>query len=126
FADHEQAVGEEKRILSKQIDYVTKPIPVSFLHRHLKEAFTNNEAYDYFGHTHTLRLKNGAAKAKLIIEDSAIHLYSKGDRFSDVETMFFEVLRKCEPTFFALSYEEKRYGWLRPFKQNIFGQKSYV
>ncbi|WML50509.1 sporulation inhibitor of replication protein SirA [Neobacillus sp. PS3-34] len=38
----------------------------------------------------------------------------------EAETVFFEVLRKCEASFLAVDLEKNRFGWLKPIKERKF------
>lgn len=122
FVEHERARGEQKEIIHKQIEYITKPIPVLPLQQQLNKAFRTEKGYTCSGNRHTLQRKNSDSKVELILEREAAHLISSHDSFEE-EMMFFEVLRKLEPTFFAFSLDKERYGWLKPIKQNMFLSK---
>ncbi|MCM3713304.1 sporulation inhibitor of replication protein SirA [Halalkalibacter oceani] len=119
FKEHEQARGEKRELLSKQIEYITKPIPALLLQQKLNEAFSYERGYIQHKNRYFLDLFSRGAKAELMIERRALYLTSDGEESTEAETMFFEVLRKCEPTFFALSLNEQRFGWLRPIKQQF-------
>lgn len=126
FVEHEKAIGSQKELLRKQIEYITKPIPSLMLQQKLKKAFLGVEGYKRKKNTHMIELVNRDAKAELVIGPDTLYVTSDGDGSFEAETMFFEVLRKCEPTFFALSMDERRYGWLRPFKQDVFLTPNHV
>ncbi len=126
FVEHEKAMGSQKELLRKQVEYITKPIPTLLFQQKLRKAFSNIEGYKRKKNTHLIELVGPDAQAELVIGPDKLYLTSVGDGFYEAETMFFEVLRKCEPTFFAISMEEQRYGWLRPFKQNVFLTPNHV
>ncbi|KHF40734.1 sporulation inhibitor of replication protein SirA [Halalkalibacter okhensis] len=115
FLEHEKARGPQKEILRKQIEYITKPIPSLFLQQKLKQDLLKLEGYKKKKNTHVIDISDRDSKAELVIGSDALYLTADGS--FDVETMFFEILRKCEPTFFAFTIEEHRYGWLKPMKQ---------
>ncbi|WP_332697148.1 sporulation inhibitor of replication protein SirA [Halalkalibacter lacteus] len=118
FLEHEKAKGSQKEILRKQIQYITKPIPSLLLQQKLKQNLVKVEEYRKKKNTHVIEMNERDSKAELVIEADALYLTAAGS--FEVETMFFEILRKCEPAFFAFSIEEHRYGWLKPLKQEDF------
>ncbi|MDT8862837.1 sporulation inhibitor of replication protein SirA [Alkalihalobacillus sp. MEB130] len=115
FLEHEKARGSQKEILRKQIEYITKPIPALFLQQKLKQDLMKEEGYRKKKNTHMIEIQDRDSKAELVIGADALYITADGS--FDVETIFFEILRKCEPTFFAFTIEEHRYGWLKPIKQ---------
>ncbi|WP_332633692.1 sporulation inhibitor of replication protein SirA [Halalkalibacter flavus] len=115
FLEHEKARGNQKEILRKQIEFITKPIPALLLQQKLKQDLVKIEGYKKKKNTHVIDIPDRDSKVELVIGADALYLTAVGS--FDVETMFFEILRKCEPTFFAFTIEEHRYGWLKPIKQ---------
>ncbi|MBP3952822.1 sporulation inhibitor of replication protein SirA [Bacillus suaedae] len=111
FYDFEKANEPQKELIRKQIDFITKPIPTLLLQQKVKQALSSYSGYSQKKNTHLLQLQNGT-KAELVIGANALYLTADGSQ--EVETMFFEILRKCEPTFFAYSFDGHRYGWLKP------------
>ncbi|NEU29272.1 sporulation inhibitor of replication protein SirA [bacterium LRH843] len=126
FVEYEKAKGSQKELIQKQIDYITKPIPVLLLQKKLKKAFMYTEGYKHVKNNHVIQLAGCDAKAELVIGPGSIYLTSFGDSSYEVESMFFEILRKCEPTFFAIAVDEHRYGWLRPVKQDVYLTPSHM
>lgn len=126
FLEYERATGSKKELLRKQIEYITKPIPALLLQQKLKKAFSNKAEYKHKKNTHLIELSNRDSRAELVIASDTLYITSEGERSFEVETMFFEVLRKCDPTFFAISVEEHRYGWLRPFRHDVFLSPNHV
>ncbi len=124
FVEHDRATGSHKELIHKQIKYITKPVPVLKLQQQLKKAFKTEKRYAYSDNRHILTVGKNDAKAELVIDKDAVHITLTGDECYELETMFFEVLRKSTPTFFAVSLDQQRYGWLKPFKQNIFIPKQ--
>ncbi|WP_162232182.1 sporulation inhibitor of replication protein SirA [Halalkalibacter wakoensis] len=115
FLEHEKARGAQKEILRRQIEYITKPIPSLLLQQKLKQNLMKLDGYSKKKNTHVIQMIERDCKAELVIGADALYLTADGT--SDVETIFFEILRKCEPTFFAFTIEDHRYGWLKPLKQ---------
>ncbi|GAE34711.1 hypothetical protein JCM9157_1786 [Halalkalibacter akibai JCM 9157] len=118
FLEHEKAKGSQKEILRKQIEYITKPIPALLLQQKLKQDLMKIEGYRKKKNTHLIEIIDRDSKAELVIGSDALYLTAEGS--FEIETMFFEILRKCEPAFFAFSISEHRYGWLKPLKQQDF------
>lgn len=120
FVEHDKATGTQKEIINKQIEYITKPVPVLRLQQKLKKSLRHAKGYEYTEDKHIINLFENGSRGELVLGKEVVHLFSTGEEFDEVETMFFEVLRKCEPTFFAVSLDRHRYGWLKPLKQDIF------
>ncbi|ARK30902.1 sporulation inhibitor of replication protein SirA [Halalkalibacter krulwichiae] len=115
FLEHEKAKGPQKQIIRKQIEYITKPIPTLLLQQKVKQDLTKNDGYRRKKNTHVIEIQERDSKAELVISSDALYVTAEGS--FDVETIFFEILRKCEPSFFACSLEDHRFGWLKPLKQ---------
>jgi hypothetical protein len=117
FQEFEYSVGEIKSILSKQIHYITRPIPNlrlnQFIHQQLqtkKDFRSENSAY---------YIEQGIrSTAKLELFDRHLILQATGSY--DAETVFFEVLRKSEEAFLAIDLYNERFGWLKPIKERKF------
>ncbi len=120
FVEHHKATGSFKELIGKQIDYITKPIPVLRLQQQLNSAFQAEKRYSCSGNRHTLKGRSRGTKVELVLEKEAVYLTSSGNDGMEEEMMFFEVLRKSEPTFFAVSFDKEQYGWLKPFKRDMF------
>ncbi|WP_078427007.1 sporulation inhibitor of replication protein SirA [Alkalihalobacterium alkalinitrilicum] len=115
FLDEIRAADENKAIIKKQIKYISNPIPVVELQHRLLSSFKHRTDYFFFDHTHRLQISEPFSKAQMFIFPDYIHLVSEGSY--EAETMFFEVMRKLSPSFFALDVSTYRYGWLNPIKQ---------
>ncbi|WP_062050890.1 sporulation inhibitor of replication protein SirA [Bacillus sp. JCM 19034] len=113
FLEYENAAPKKKETIRKQIEYITKPIPTLYIQQKIKQAFKHYKGFSYYKHTNLIELKSGG-KAELMIDSQSIFVTANGT--PEVEMMFFEVLRKCVPTFFAFSVEDNRYGWLKPIQ----------
>jgi hypothetical protein len=104
----------EKKVLYKQIQFVTKPIKTIKLHHRIEQALQNSLAYKKGEECHLLYgEKEECCTLRLYHRHVEIHSQGSGEW----ETIFFEVLRKNEDTFLAMNYQERRYGWLNPIKQ---------
>jgi hypothetical protein len=106
-----------KAILKKQIDYITRPIPVWKMQQVLlmelqKKNWFQQKADGYY-------IKNdNLSNAMLSILNNCLHIKAEG--YHDTELVFFELLHKYEPNFLAIDVENGRYGWLKPIKQRNF------
>jgi hypothetical protein len=117
FTEYENAFGEYKNLLEKQIHFITKPIQKLKIKKNLTEVFHA---------AHFFSIKNGIFEiditnrsfAQLEIYENFIILKSSGNY--EAETYFFEVLRKCESTFIAVDRERQRCVWLKPIKERKF------
>ncbi|WP_242143464.1 MULTISPECIES: sporulation inhibitor of replication protein SirA [unclassified Bacillus cereus group] len=103
----------EKKVLYKQMMYITTPLQVIKIHHKLEQALHHLGKYNRTYHTHMLYI--GAEYGEIIVKPQYIRMNTSGN--VSMETTFFEVLRKCELTFLAMDYENKKYGWLNPLKQ---------
>ncbi len=115
FLDETRALDEKKDIIKKQIEYISKPIPVVELQHQFLQAFKHRTDYFFFNQAHRIQISEPNSKAQLVIFSNYIHIVSDGS--FEAETMFFEVMRKISPSFFALDVSTYRYGWLNPIKQ---------
>ncbi|MFE8699187.1 sporulation inhibitor of replication protein SirA [Cytobacillus sp. FJAT-54145] len=117
FNEFNESIGEMRSILTKQVDYITKPIPSIRLHQYLNLQLQRMK--DFRTEQGVYYIENGKlSSAKLEIFDKYISICSYGSY--DAETIFFEVLRKHESSFLAIDLEHYRYGWLKPIKERKF------
>lgn len=103
----------EKKVLYKQMMYITTPLQVIKIHHKLEQALCGLGKYNRTHRTHMLY--QGKEYGEVTVKSQYIQMNTSGSR--SIEATFFEVLRKCELTFLAMDYEEKQYGWLNPLKQ---------
>lgn len=117
FYDYHWTSPEEKKsqLAAKQIEYITKPIPVSHIHKRLK---MNLSREDYTQVDCIYRALVPEGSASFIMKDQYIEILANG-KF-DAETVFFEILRKVSPCFLAMDFGMERYGWLNPVKERNF------
>ncbi|MDV2685533.1 sporulation inhibitor of replication protein SirA [Alkalihalophilus lindianensis] len=118
FLERTMATPEQKAILEMQIDYISKPMPGLLLQQKILSAFSHLSTYTVYKHIHVLDLTHQESCAELLIQKQHLTLTSTGE--IEAETMFFEVLRKIDPCFFAVNTEAHRFGWLSPIKQVKF------
>lgn len=110
----------EKKMLYKQIQFVTKPLKMLKLHHRVEQTLLSYPYYRKDGDIHILQEPNRPELGALTIHRQYAKIESNGS--FEAETTFFEILRKNELTFLAMNYEENRYGWLNPIKQ----ERKYV
>ena len=117
FQDYELSSGELKTIISKQIQFITKPIPSLKLHQYINQEFDRKK--DFHAKKGAYYIKIGKrSSARLELFDQCLVLEASGNY--DAETAFFEILRKNEASFLAIDMKHHRYGWLKPIKERKF------
>ncbi|MDE3838621.1 sporulation inhibitor of replication protein SirA [Bacillus methanolicus] len=118
FKEYKNSNGNLKAILEMQINYITKPIPTFCLQQLIHQKLNKNK--DFYIEDGIYYIKKGSKSswARLEFCDRFLKLDSKGSY--DAETVFFEVLRKCESSFLAVDLDHHRYGWLNPIKERKF------
>ncbi|WP_141432391.1 sporulation inhibitor of replication protein SirA [Bacillus sp. 03113] len=114
FYEFQKSYGEMKSILSDQINYVTKPISQLKLQQQLQFSLKRKMGFTEKNHTFFI-INEKMSTAKLTIFERYLKLESNG--YYDAETIFFEVLRKLEPSFLAIDLTHYRFGWLKPIKE---------
>jgi hypothetical protein len=110
----------DKKMLYKQIQYITKPLPQLKLHHRVEQSLLSSHLYKRAVNVHTLSSASGDVCGTLIIKPQYAILESVGNL--EVEMIFFEILRKNEITFLAMEYTAEQCGWLNPIKQ----ERKYV
>jgi hypothetical protein len=117
FKDYEESIGELKRVIKKQIDFISKPIQTFQLEYWLNQYLSKNKGFYVKDGKFYLEM---AKKSKAELEIKRNCLLLKADGLYDAETAFFEVLRKEESSFLAIDFEHKHCGWLKPIKERKF------
>lgn len=108
------------QMLMNQIQYITNPISVIDINRFIER----NLSVETVHHQQTTQFiyKPNTCKnysfAKLEIYDRFMKLSSEGSY--DAETHIFEVLRKYNPCFLAMDFDNRHFGWLNPIKQERY------
>ncbi|MCY8988963.1 sporulation inhibitor of replication protein SirA [Bacillus atrophaeus] len=108
---------QQYQMTEKQIQYITKPIPMLHMHQRLKMNLSNID-YTQLDHIYRLSLPKAKGYATFMMKEQMIEIVASGDYES--ETIFFEVLRKVSPCFLAMDFGAQRYGWLNPVKERNF------
>ncbi|WP_031540187.1 MULTISPECIES: sporulation inhibitor of replication protein SirA [unclassified Bacillus (in: firmicutes)] len=118
FSDHTKTDDEQlKRILQKQVDFITLPISKWMIENQLYAALQQNKSFQL--KEGVFYIDNGnLSKASLTVEEN--YLSIEADGYYDAESIFFEIIRKHEPSFLAIDVENGRFGWLKPIKERNF------
>lgn len=106
------------QMLKKQIDYVSKKIPLFYLDEFIQTNLKHCNGYSHDLYTHQIQLEKNRGNATLMLNEKNIEISSTGS--FDAETTFFEILRKLDPCFFAMDFQNEQYGWLNPIKERKF------
>jgi hypothetical protein len=118
FLESKTSLGELNQVINKQINYITKPCPALRIHQMIHQQLSKMKGFTYENGTYKVELIGKTSNAKLKIEDSYVLVEADGSY--EAEAIFFEVLRKCEPSFLAIDLEHERYGWLKPIRERKF------
>jgi len=118
FSDHTKTDDEQlKRILQKQVDFITLPISKWMIENQLYAALQQNKSFQLKDGVFYIDNEN-LSKASLTVEEN--YLSIEADGYYDAESIFFEIIRKHEPSFLAIDVENGRFGWLKPIKERNF------
>lgn len=104
--------------LKLQIDYVSKPIPITYLDELILMYLAKEIDYEHVSPFHHYHLRHNRGKATLVLKSENIEITALGS--VEAETVFFEVLRKFSACFLAMDFQNEQYGWLSPIKQRKF------
>jgi hypothetical protein len=118
FLEKQESHGELKKIIEKQIQFITKPLPILRLHKMIMKKLSKNKDFRFENGAYYIERKGINSAAKLELFDRVALLNSEGSY--DSETIFFEALRQCEPSFLAMDFRHERYGWLNPIKDRKY------
>lgn len=118
FKEYSHANGMLKNIIAKQVDFVTKPIPVLRIHQLLHQRLSKVAGFELVNGVYMYENKASTSVASLKIQERWLELNSQGH--VDAETVFFEILRKCETSFLAIDLDSNKYGWLKPIKERKY------
>lgn len=118
FAEHNKIVSAKRKLLQKQIDFITMQIPPEIIHQLLETKLRKRTDYSMKQHTHYIQFSSGRSCAKLAMNNQYITITASGT--FEAETIFYEILRKHNPCFFAMDFVHNRYGWLNPIKERKY------
>lgn len=117
FKEYEEALGELKYIIKKQIDFITKPINGLIVQHYLYQNLQKNKSFHFKKDKYYLDMGK-KSRAQLEIKEHYLILKASGQY--DAETVFFEILRKAESSFLAIDLKNQHCGWLKPIKERKF------
>lgn len=103
-----------KKMLYKQIQYISEPLQTSRLHHSVEQSLSFHPHYKRINNQHIL-IQDEVTYGSLCIKRQFARIESIENY--EIETMFFEILRKSEYTFLAMDFIHEKYGWLNPIKQ---------
>ncbi|KOO46420.1 sporulation inhibitor of replication protein SirA [Priestia koreensis] len=118
FKDFQQPSHIQYDELKKQVEYITKPLPIEELEDAIESAFLHTTAFFKGEKQYKLSILKTQSRARIKMYDRLISLEGIGG--VDAETAFFEVLRKLNPYFLAMDFTKEQYGWLTPIKTKKF------
>ncbi|QHA91867.1 sporulation inhibitor of replication protein SirA [Bacillus sp. N1-1] len=107
--------SDEKDLLDKQVAFIIEPIAEEELNSYLVNELGAFRTYEYKNEGHRLSINQSKSDASLFVRKEKVNVYATGG--TEAETVFFEVIRKLTPSFFAIDFQSGRYGWLNPIKQ---------
>jgi Sporulation inhibitor of replication protein SirA len=116
FSDWEKSSGELNELISKQVEFVTKPIPYLPTQRILQHEMVKVEGAKWIDTTAIIEAKDSGAN--LSQNERSISIEAWGP--NDCEYLFFEILRRNMGRLLAIDLQNERYGWLKPIKQRKF------
>ncbi|MBM7659261.1 hypothetical protein JOC85_000028 [Bacillus mesophilus] len=118
FAEYNVARGELKSILSKQINYITKPIPAIHFNQYIETELKNKTSYRFTHEGHYIEGQNGESIATLSVSERNLTLLAKGKY--EAEMVCFELLKQWDSRFLAVNVQQASFGWISPVKQRKF------
>ncbi|WP_246939675.1 sporulation inhibitor of replication protein SirA [Bacillus pinisoli] len=118
FAESNVARGELKTILSKQVDYITKPIPSIHFNQFIESELKQNKSYHFTINGHCVEGQDSGSFACLAVSERSMTLVAKGKY--EAEMVFFELLKKWDSRFLAVNVKQASFGWISPVKQRKF------
>ena len=118
FLEYSQANDDLKSIIAKQVKFVTKSIPVLRIHQLLHQQLSKAKGFHVENGIYIYENNTNNSSATLRVHERWLELDSHGQ--VDAETVFFEILRKCESSFLAIDLESNKYGWLKPIKERKY------
>lgn len=116
FSEWEASSGELHDIISKQVNYITRPIPYLPTQRLLQHEIIKIEGATWVDSVATIeRIDSGAT---LVLNEKWMTLNAWGQ--DESEYVFFEILRRNMGQLLAIDIQNERFGWLKPIKQRKF------
>ncbi len=118
FSEYNTSIGYLRDILTKQINYITNPIPVLKINQFVISELNLKSSIGMDNESYTIQALNKKSKATLYVTEEYLTLVGIGEY--EAEMNFFELLRKWDSRFLAVDTKEIRFGWLTPIKQRNF------
>lgn len=115
FCERFQANLTLKPLLTKQVEYITKPIPL----KGLTNVLTKEDHYlssDRIN-TSTYRMAHQPSESWIDVKLRDHYLLVTAFGEMEVETRLFERLKEMDSHFFAVNVGQRRFGWLGPIKK---------
>lgn len=123
FLEAEESVSPQHlETLQKQIDYITRSIPIVRIEQELDMTLGNRDDYNFSPQAHLLDMADKPSNAKLSLTKHCVMITASGGY--EAETTFFEVLRNTDPCFLAMEFRQHRCGWLNPIRHAHFIRTS--
>lgn len=104
-----------QKVLYKQIQYITKPLPQLELQRYLEQTLTPQLLYIKKGNMHAIYTTDGQLCGKLVMKQQLAQLHLMENR--ELEQLFFGILKQLNTPIFALEDKQEQYGWIYSVKQ---------
>ncbi|WP_018664582.1 sporulation inhibitor of replication protein SirA [Heyndrickxia acidiproducens] len=118
FQEYLRGSGHMKKIIRRQIHYITKPIPVLSLHVCLQQSFPGQSHFTSEAGAYQFKSKQNGNDVEVNIEQRMLKLVASGS--FDTETIIFEGLRNFNGNLLAIDYDHQRYGWMKPIKERKY------
>ena len=116
FKEYKEAHGERKNIIAKQIDYITRKIPVLAIHHELIRNLQYRN--DFVIENNRYVIINNRGTAHLTVSDHKITLKASGTM--DIDLIFLDLLTNVDGHYLALDLEQERYGWIKIVKERKY------
>lgn len=117
FVEYKTSGVHRDQYVKKQIEYITKKIPILQLRWMVENRFRKDPNWTTLS-DNEYKYEKENSKARLELTEDFVFMEAEGT--VEAETIFFEVLRKLNPCFLAMNYDDHVYGWLNPVKQRKF------
>ncbi|MGG3855306.1 sporulation inhibitor of replication protein SirA [Caldifermentibacillus hisashii] len=116
FKDYETANNRMKKILSKQIDYISSSIPAIRIYKQLIEQLQGRK--DFIMNNGMFLVENSRGSVSFKIYPKKCVMQSTGTM--DIDMIFMEALRKTEFNFLVVDLDNGRFGWIKPMKDHHY------
>ncbi|KMK76591.1 sporulation inhibitor of replication protein SirA [Alkalihalobacillus pseudalcaliphilus] len=123
FLERELAATSKRSIFDRQIQYISRPIPTLLIQQKLKSLIKGKQ--EFIEQENSYYVHVDKPKSEAILDIHANYLRIKATGGPEAETVFFEVLRRLDPCYFAVDTNHEHYGWLNPIRQEQYMNKHY-